>query len=1067
MKPLKVTMQAFGSYGRKTEIDFTVPDQNLFLITGDTGAGKTTIFDALVFALYGATGSASNKKDGAELQSQFAGYDREPFVELTFLEQSGEKTGIYTVRRVPRHIRPLKRRSKEGFKEEKETVSLIMPDGLEYSRNVKETDKKLEEIVGLTREQFMQVAMIAQGEFMELLRARSDDKKVIFRKLFNTQMYQDVVEELGRRRKEKMSEIARIRTACQTEVGHLVLNGDSGQEETLRGLRNRILSSDRLSVTDMEALLEELGLLCGQLKEKKEQTQKQYDTAGQIRDARRDALSSARNLLKFFGQLSQAVKELEECKEQEEEIRAAADLMAQIHAAYEIRTVYQRYRDADATVKDTEKKLKEQQEVLPGRETAYQNAAAAEAEAKEEQAQELAAFSKVSERVAKARERFAKIRTAVLEVKAEEAAAKKADDEAAAAKGRLERLERQEKNWREQSETLKDAQMLLALWEVKHTEADALTADAAAVKKAQRDVAGQRKKAERAAQEYEEAKQKYQETNKAYVEMQNAFLDAQAGILAKSRLKAGEPCPVCGSTHHPRPCELSVEHQNLTREAVDELGRNVGELQMKWNRKASASKSAKDLLDERERNFVKAMDALRERMSGSIPKIPDALTPEQAEALLGSWKEALMEEGVLLKKNADTFAAVQQSLKGIEEKKQSLRTLSDQAEKKAVDAKTALAGSRAALEGLKASGDYQTEAEAEHALTEAKGKKEAKDAAYAAAHRKAQSAKTAREKAGTLVERYTKELPALREEQAARRVSYESILQEKALTEEEWIRITERHDRTETDDLQTRIEEYKKKKAAAESMQKYAREAIGEQKHPVLEELEAAMQEAEELLRSVQKQLEQCKEEYRVNQAVYDALAPKMEERNTVTQEYTRMDSLYNRLSGKVSGARMDIETFVQRYYLERILHAANVRFQEMSAGQFELRMYDIEKAGEGKNRGLDLMVYSAITGKEREVRTLSGGESFMAALSLALGMADQIQESSASIHLDVMFIDEGFGSLDDHARNQAVKVLQQMAGGSRQIGIISHVTELKQEIEDQLIVSKDDGGSHIRWQIS
>ena len=155
MKPLKVTMQAFGSYGRKTEIDFTVPDQNLFLITGDTGAGKTTIFDALVFALYGATGSASNKKDGAELQSQFAGYDREPFVELTFLEQSGEETGIYTVRRVPRHIRPLKRRSREGFKEEKETVSLIMPDGLEYSRNVKETDKKLEEIVGLTREQFM------------------------------------------------------------------------------------------------------------------------------------------------------------------------------------------------------------------------------------------------------------------------------------------------------------------------------------------------------------------------------------------------------------------------------------------------------------------------------------------------------------------------------------------------------------------------------------------------------------------------------------------------------------------------------------------------------------------------------------------------------------------------------------------------------------------------------------------------------------------------------------------------------------------------------------------------
>ncbi len=163
----------------------------------------------------------------------------------------------------------------------------------------------------------------------------------------------------------------------------------------------------------------------------------------------------------------------------------------------------------------------------------------------------------------------------------------------------------------------------------------------------------------------------------------------------------------------------------------------------------------------------------------------------------------------------------------------------------------------------------------------------------------------------------------------------------------------------------------------------------------------------------------------------------------------------------------MDIETFVQRYYLERILRAANHRFQEMSAGQFALRMVGAEQAGDGKNRGLDLMVYSEVTGKEREIRTLSGGESFMAALSLALGMADQIQEASASIHLEMMFIDEGFGSLDDHARSQAVHVLEQMAGGSRLVGIISHVTELKQELEDQLIVTRDEDGSHVRWQIS
>ena len=138
-----------------------------------------------------------------------------------------------------------------------------------------------------------------------------------------------------------------------------------------------------------------------------------------------------------------------------------------------------------------------------------------------------------------------------------------------------------------------------------------------------------------------------------------------------------------------------------------------------------------------------------------------------------------------------------------------------------------------------------------------------------------------------------------------------------------------------------------------------------------------------------------------------------------------------------------------------------------MSGGEYELRMYDAKKAGEGKNRGLDLMVYSNVTGQEREVRTLSGGESFMAALSLALGMADEIQAKSSAINLDIMFIDEGFGSLDDRARNEAVKVLKSMADGSKMIGIISHVTELKQEIEDLLIVTKDDDGSHTSWKSS
>ena len=243
MRPWKLTMQAFGSYGNRTVIDFGRAGQNLFLITGDTGAGKTTIFDAIVFALYGEASSGANKKDGMELQSQYVAPSVQPFVELTFTEGTGDQQKEYTVRRVPRHLRPLKRG--QGVKEESESVSLLMPDGTEYPQ--KEADAKLEEIVGLTKNQFMQVAMIAQGEFMELLRARSDDKKVIFRKLFHTEMYQKIVEELASRRKEKQQEMGQIRTVCQTEISHLEIPKSWEPGEELEVLKQRILASDRFS----------------------------------------------------------------------------------------------------------------------------------------------------------------------------------------------------------------------------------------------------------------------------------------------------------------------------------------------------------------------------------------------------------------------------------------------------------------------------------------------------------------------------------------------------------------------------------------------------------------------------------------------------------------------------------------------------------------------------------------------------------------------------------------------------------------------------------------------------
>lgn len=1084
MRPLRLTMQAFGSYGRKaTLIDFTRPVQNLFLITGDTGAGKTTIFDAIVFALYGEASSGANKKDGAELQSQFVDYDVQPFVELEFSEKNGEDTENYVVRRVPRHVRPLKRGS--GVKEESGSVSLTMPDGTEYPQ--KETDKKLVEIVGLTKEQFMQVAMIAQGEFMELLRAKSDDKKEIFRKLFHTELFQRIVEELKSRGDELKTEIGRIRTACQTEISHIDVPEelDCGYEgaEVLRQLKERILASDRLNVADMEKLLAQLQALCEKLEAGQEKAQKRYEETGRLRDEKRDAFTGAQSLLKSFEQLESAGKALAECAAEEAEIGKTVKLIARIHDAYEIQGEYRRFRDAEVAAAETERNLKKQQDALPGLEEACEKAVRAEAQAKAARDAQLEDFTKVSERVKKTLDILGKIKLERENVAALEKELHKAETAEEQAEKNLKELEAKEQKWKARSEQLKDADKLLALWKIKSEEADGIAEDVDSAKKAKRDVEAQKKKADKAKQDYAAAREQYGGKNAEYAAKQTAYLDAQAGFIARENLREGEPCPVCGSVEHPHPCRLSGENQKLTREMIDALAAETAKLQQEQEKKAGAAKSASEVLIEKTDKLAQMLGNLQKRMAKNMADVPGEQAPESrleqvsesapeftlelASELLNAWRQSIEAEGTRLQEDTAAFAQVQESLKGVDEKKQSLKDAAEQEAQKVINAKTALAGSRAALAKLEEGRDYPTEDEAQAALSAATLSKKEKDEAYGAASQTATEARQKKDAAEALIERYQKEFPEQKEECGRRRAAYENIRKEKDLAEPEWMEITEQYPKSGTDKLQGRVDGYHRKKANAEGMQKTARETIGDRTRPDIEELEAAKVKAEKELDAAKEELVRCREAYRDNFNAYNALAPKMEERGRIIENYTRLDSLRRRLDGNVTDARMDIETFVQRYYLQRILHRANTRFLEMSAGQFELKIVGEEQAGKGRNRGLDLMVYSTVTGKEREVRTLSGGESFMAALSLALGMADQIQECSAAINLDIMFIDEGFGSLDEHSRGQAVRVLQQMAGGSRLIGIISHVTELKQEIEDQLLVTKDEDGSHIRWQIS
>lgn len=1082
MKPIQLTMQAFGSYGKKTVIDFTKPDQNLFLITGDTGSGKTTIFDAIVFALYGEASSVVNRKNGAELQSQFAAASVEPFVELIFSEKEGSEDVHYTVRRVPKHVRPLKRGT--GLKEESGSVSLIMSDGTEYPS--KETDKKLEEIVGLTKNQFMQVAMIAQGEFMALLRAKSDDKKVIFRKLFNTELYQNIVDELAKRRKDKDRKIAQIKTACQTEVGHILVpklvtadGAETEQEQNgaadqiadacreankLQELKERILKSERLSLPDMEALLQTLVSVSEWTKDKMQQSESETSQLYEVYLLKRDAVTKAGQLLERYKELEEAEKELGECEAIKPLMQEWQQCMRQIEDAYDILTLWKQYQEVSGQLETARQALAANEQALPEQKMACEQAAVQLQQAKKVQEQALMDFSEVKTHVENDLEAFSKMAEAKRKVLTAQTKVDEAGKQARIAEESLSDLESNEKQWQTQAELLSDTDSRMIILQGKQRDIAGIGADFESWKDEEKDCFSQQRCAEEADKVYADAKDRFNKENTAYIQAYNDFLDAQAGFLAE-KLQRGEPCPVCGSTIHPHPHQ--AEKSALTKEELNTLSENVRELQEGQAAAAKKAGEAKAMLDAKKKNCIQTWEKLLQKVIAYSREEMGELDSERIQSLIETWKKALKDEEKQLHEDEKQLQQLKKRLTKAVKDKEELTAQKNKAEKMSADAKAELAAAQAELKSTFISTYYKSEEEANQSMEQAERRKKDAEKQYQSCDEVDKKVRSDKEKTELKIAQHRRDIPNLQDKSEKRKVVYTQLMEEKQLTESQWKCVIDSYDKADRQQFEEKIRQYQRKLSAAGKQKAVAEKAIDGRVKPDMEQLCSEQNAAEAAWKKEQALYERYAEMYKTNHRVCEALMPKMAERSKIMEEHRRLDDLYNLLAGKVTGARMDIETYVQRYYLERILYAANRRFGEMSAGQFELRMCDITKAGEGRNRGLDLMVYSNVTGKEREVRTLSGGESFMAALSLALGMADQIQQSSAAIHLDMMFIDEGFGSLDSQSRDQAVRVLQQMAGGSKLIGIISHVSELKQEIEDQLIVSKDEDGSSARWQIS
>lgn len=1065
MKPIRLTMQAFGSYGEKTEINFQ-KGGDFFLISGDTGSGKSTIFDAMMFALYGEVSTNGSDKEN-ELLSQFVDVRNDkPLVSLVFTAHQHGQEETYKITRTPRHIRPAKRQGAKQ-QEEGETAELLMPDGSQYPGKLSDTNRKIEELVGLTADQFRKVVMIAQGEFMDFLRADSKAKTALLRDLLKTDYYYQLSERLKTLAKEKNTAAKTQRANMSFFAGRAVTEGLPEEDAlTLDEAKGTVITAKELQTEQVDALAEVLSGVCARLQLQQGELAQRQKAAQKDRDECMKRIEAAQPLMQRFEELESAEKTLQECAAQADEIEEKRGLIGKIRDAWVIELKYQRMKDARDALTNAQTELAAKQQELPQLKQTATDAKVRHQQTEKTKDAATTQCAEVETKVEKALKTFDALEEAEKALRQAEKADTKAKADAESAKKALDDFKNQEDAWRKQEAELQGAEAAYEVCKQQNQQYRDLKKSLEELQSSRKDVQEKRRQAEAAAETYVGATQKYQRAKTAYDDYRLAFLNAQAGLLARE-LAPGKPCPVCGALEHPAPCQLTQENQQLNREELDRRSTAAGDAAKAQEEKAKESESAQVKLTERQKAAEEAEKKLVENAKNIRESVPMA-TAADVEAMLTAWLPELQSASKSVQAKVKALDDVRKNLDGAKEKREQLEKAAADAQETAKSTENEKTTAATALDIHKKElfgSAYRTRedavaqrVQAEAALKQAKAaENQAKDD-----ERQAHDAEAACE---TRIRRLNEEMPQKQANAEEFNQQYQQTMAEKSLDEAQWKSLTADYDAEEPDRLQKEVSDFDQRKSKAEGQCATAQNAIAGQEKPDMAKLEAASEKAESALKEVSDALKAAENLHSGNAKVLKDLREGRDPLAKACQEANTAQHLSDVMAGSESGNRMNLETFVQRSYMEKILCDANRRFRDMSNGQFELKLINVEDAGEGKNKGLDLEVYSIVTGKTRSVNTLSGGESFMAALSLALGMADQIQAATAAIHLDVMFIDEGFGSLSDNARNEAVNILKEMAGKQRQIGIISHVSELKDEIENQLIVKKDDRGSHISWR--
>lgn len=606
MKPILLTMQAFGSYGEKTEIDFQ-KGGDFFLISGDTGSGKSTIFDAMMFALYGEVSTVGINKDKKknekldEMLSQFVDVQKtKPYASLVFTAYQHWQEETYTVRRTPRYTRPAKRGDAK-LQDERETVELLMPDGSQYPGKLSETNRKIEELVGLTADQFRKVVMIAQGEFMDFLRAGSKEKTELLRDLLKTDYYYQLSERLKTLAKEKNTAAKTQRAKLSLIAANAVTEGLPEEDaQALEAAKGTVITAKELQPEQVDALVDVLSGVCARLQLQQGELAQQQTAAQKDRDECMKRIEAAQPLMQRFKELEDAEKALQECAAQADEIEKKRGLIGKIRDAWAIEPKYQRMKDAQKALTDAQRELAAKQQKLPQLKQTAADAVVLHQQMEKTKDTATTQCAEVETKVEKALKTFDALEKAEKALRQAEEADAKAKTNAESAKKALDDFKNQEDAWRTQEAELQGAEAAYEVCKQQNQQYRDLKKSLEDLHGNQKDVQEKARQAAAAKDAYASATQKYQRAQNEYDDYRLAFLNAQAGLLARE-LAPGKPCPVCGALEHPAPCQLTQENQQLNRGELDRRRKAADDAAKAQEEKAKESESAQVKLTERQK----------------------------------------------------------------------------------------------------------------------------------------------------------------------------------------------------------------------------------------------------------------------------------------------------------------------------------------------------------------------------------------------------------------------------------------------------------------------------------